>query len=105
MLPSPIVARSFAKAGRVLAPWLLVCLCASLADAAPRGARHHAQPAECSGALTLRVLLKQPLSGPGPLARRSFRVNRGLPHTTTLFQRGSHARGADDGAAIQNDAL
>jgi len=99
-----VIARTLAKAGRILAPCVLVCLCASLADAAPHRARHRAEPAQCGTELTLRALRKQQ-TGSGPIARHSFRINRGLPHTTTLFQRGSHARSGEDEAAIQNDAL
>jgi hypothetical protein len=91
-------------AGRLLGAWVLVLLCASLVSAAPR-ARRHAKPAasRCSVTLTLHALLHQPTSG-GPLARRHFRIHQGLPHTTTLLQRGSNAGLGDNDAAIQNDA-
>jgi hypothetical protein len=96
--------RPFANAARLVALLVLCTLGGSVAEAAPRHGRRQAEPAKCSVQLTLRLVEKQPNSGAGPIAHHNFRVNRGLPHTTTLFQRGLHARSSDD-AAIQNDAL
>ena len=103
MLPTARFARIVSKALRVGVPWLLVCLAASIADAAPRSRRHVAPP-RCTTTLSLRVLLEEPQTGPGPLAHRGFRLPQGLPHRSTLFQRGSYAQLGDDDAAIQNDA-
>lgn len=127
MLQLARIPRVLLRLSRVLAPALVVCVCASAADAAPQvtakravratttrggSARHTArlrrvmrlgQTRElCSSRLTLREFERQNASQAGPVAHRSARV-RGLMPTPTRFKRGRSTNVSDSDAAIQND--
>lgn len=103
MPPFTLIPRTLVKTSRLLASWLLVCACASLADAAP-GPSRHPRPALCSSKLTLRTLLRKPGPADGAVARRTFRIHSGLPYTTTLSKRPLQGRSDNYDEAIQDDA-
>jgi hypothetical protein len=113
MYPTAAVLRMFTKGRRLLVPWLLVCLCAASASAAPRARRHAGRrhpvataltPASCSTTLTLRALQRQSRAVAGPVAHRSTSLHSDLPHPTRLVQRGTPDQFGETGAAIANDA-
>jgi hypothetical protein len=130
MLQLAGIPRTLLRLIRLLGPALLVCACASVADASPRAARHTGQKTSrshenhasrraarlrqimrfgqthnlCSSQLTLSALERQSTQQAGPVAHRFVR-NGGLTHhTPTRFKRDVRSRVNDAEAAIQNDA-
>lgn len=113
MYPTAVF-RILTKGRRLLAPWLLVCLCAATASAAPRSHRHPVRrhptvraltPApSCGTSLTLRALQHQSRAVAGPVAHTSISLHAELPHPTQVVQRGTPGRSGETEAAIVNDA-
>ena|SRR5437763_8135822 len=108
MRPSFLLLRMLARTGRRLAPWLLLLATASVAEAAPRAARHH-PPAARSQKLeacnprtaSLRRTLRRPALGPvKPKIARSQVL---LADTTAQLRRAARAKLDDGDDAIQND--
>ena len=114
MHPPVLIFRMFTKATRLLGPWVLLLVCASLSDAAVRPRHHHGRtrttraartgPELCSSGITLRTLARQSNTGGGPLAHRAGSRPGVLHPARPLLKRGALAPLDDDDAAIQNDA-
>ena len=123
------IPRTLLLLSRGLIPSLLVCACASVADASPRAVRHTVRATAqshrdhtsrraarlrqilrfgqtrslCSTQLTLRALERQRAQQAGPVAHRSARADR-LTLTPTGFKRDASDDVNDSDAVIQNDA-
>jgi hypothetical protein len=123
------ISRTLLRLSRVVVPVLLVCACASAADASPHAGRRTVRTASriykdhlsrraarlrqilrfgqtrnlCSTQLTLRMLERQNAQQAGPVAARSARVV-GLALTPTRLKRDASDDVDDSDAAIQNDA-